>query len=61
MSETSTAEELRIDNDALRECILRARNRLAVLLVLGHPQLLKAGIREAIAILDSQGAAGISA
>ena len=58
MSETSTAEELRTDNDALRECMLRARNRLAVLLALEHPQRLLAGIREAIAILDSQGAAG---
>jgi len=49
--ETSTAAELRLDNDALRACIVRARNRLAVLMVLQHPQVLLAGIRDAIAIL----------
>ena len=58
MSETATAEELRIDNDRLRECILAARNVLAPLRNPSRFLDVRTGtylIATAMTILDSEG------
>ena len=58
MSETSTAEELRADNDRLRECIVAARNMLAPLrnpIMFRDTGTCAALTSLALAILDSEG------